>query len=133
MEGEPGGDQMGRKSVKEIKQASVRKSRERLKRLIQLCLEQNKPFWRRVAELLAKPRRRKVAVNLSKIERYADEGQVVLVPGKLLGDGKIRKAVTIAAFDFSKSAEKKVREANAKLIAIEDLLNKDIKNVKIII
>jgi len=124
---------MGKKSIKEIKQASKRKSRTKLKQLIKLCLEQNKPFWRRVAELLATPRRKKIAVNLSKIERFAKENEVVLIPGKVLGDGKITKSITIAAVDFSKNAEKKARERNAKLIAIEDLLNKDIKNVKIII
>ncbi len=124
---------MGKKSVREIKRASARKSREKLREVIGACLAKERAFWRRVAELLARPRRKKVVVNVSKVQRYAEDGKIVVVPGKLLGDGKITKSVVVAAFDASESAKKKLEEAGGKLISILDALKEDVKKLKIVI
>lgn len=93
------------------------------------------PIWDRVRELLLKPRRRRVAVNLSKINRYTSDGETVVVPGKVLSCGSLNHKVTIAAFDFSANALKKIDEAGCKAILIEDLikLNPSGRGVKIIV
>jgi len=41
-------------------------------------------------------------VNLGRIERYAQEDETVVVPGKVLGSGVLEKNVTVAAVDFSR-------------------------------
>jgi large subunit ribosomal protein L18e len=64
--------------------------------------------WADVAERLEKPRRTHAEVNLGRIERYAREDETVVVPGKVLGSGALRKDVTVAAVDFSGTAEKKI-------------------------
>ncbi|MEM2943456.1 MAG: 50S ribosomal protein L18e [Methanomassiliicoccales archaeon] len=85
--------------------------------------ERDVEIWRDIAERLEKPRRNWAEVNLSKLERYSEEGSVVVVPGKVLGAGNITKKVTVAAYRFSSSAEKKIREAGGKSMTIEQLIS----------
>ncbi|WP_226012685.1 50S ribosomal protein L18e [Halomicrobium salinisoli] len=64
--------------------------------------------WGDIAERLEKPRRTHAEVNLGQIERYAREDETVVVPGKVLGSGVLQKDVTVAAVDFSGTAETKI-------------------------
>jgi large subunit ribosomal protein L18e len=64
--------------------------------------------WGDIAERLEKPRRTHAEVNLGRIERYAREDETVIVPGKVLGSGVLQKDITVAAVDFSGTAEKKI-------------------------
>jgi large subunit ribosomal protein L18e len=64
--------------------------------------------WSDVASRLEKPRRTHAEVNLGRIERYAQEDETVVVPGKVLGSGVLQKDVTVAAVDFSGTAEQKI-------------------------
>ncbi len=95
----------------------------------------NAPAWRYVAELLLRPTRRRVEVNLSKINRYAREGEVVVVPGKVLGAGSLEKPVTVAAYAFSAEALRKIRAAGGRALTIKQLLeeNKTARGVRILI
>jgi large subunit ribosomal protein L18e len=89
--------------------------------------------WKDVAERLEKPRRTHAEVNLGRIERYAREDETVVVPGKVLGSGALRKEVTVAAVDFSGSAETKidqVGETKRLEQALED--NPDGANIRVI-
>ncbi|MFB6124421.1 MAG: 50S ribosomal protein L18e [Halanaeroarchaeum sp.] len=74
--------------------------------------------WRDVAGRLEKPRRTHAEVNLSRIERYANEDETVVVPGKVLGSGTIQKSVTIAAVDFSSSAKTKIEHADGEALQL---------------
>jgi len=89
--------------------------------LVESLLKSQKPIWKRVAYELSGPRRRKVEVNLSKIEDYAEDEMTVLVPGKVLGSGTISKKVTVAAFSFSQTAKRLISENGGKAISIESL------------
>jgi large subunit ribosomal protein L18e len=44
-------------------------------------------IWKRVAELISRPARKRAAVNVGKIGRYTNAGDIVVVPGKVLGSG----------------------------------------------
>ncbi|MEM5802269.1 MAG: 50S ribosomal protein L18e [Candidatus Aenigmatarchaeota archaeon] len=96
--------------------------------------ELNAPIWKAIAEKLEKPTRRRVEVNLSKIDRYAKEGETIIVPGKVLAAGKLTKKVNIAAWQFSKQAEEKIKQVRGNVMTIEELLEKNPKGsyVKII-
>jgi len=91
--------------------------------------------WRYVAEILSRSSRARVAVNLSKISRYASEGEVVVVPGKVLGGGVLSKRVTIAAAHFSKAAIEKIERSGSRHMHILDLVkeNPEGRGVRIII
>lgn len=84
----------------------------------------NAPIWRRVRELMERPKRRRVAVNISKINRYSRDGDIVVVPGRVLSSGYIDHKVVIAAFSYSEMAVKKLRDAGCEILSIEDLVKK---------
>lgn len=96
--------------------------------------ENKKGIWLDVAEYLAKPRTGATAVNLSRINRHTQKNDVVVVPGKVLGTGKIDHAITIAAFTASAKAREKLKATKAKYISITELVEENPKgiNVKII-
>ncbi len=89
--------------------------------------------WGDVAERLEKPRRTHAEVNLGRIERYAREDELVVVPGKVLGSGSLRKEVTVAAVDFSGTAETKIEQVG-ETVPLEQALedNPDGSDVRVI-
>ena len=89
--------------------------------------------WQDVAARLEKPRRTHAEVNLGRIERYADEEETVIVPGKVLGSGVLQKSVTVAAVDFSGTARTKIDQVG-DAVALEDALedNPEGSNVRVI-
>lgn len=90
---------MGNKTQRKV----TRKTNPRIPELISTLKEESRNndvlIWRDIAKRLEKPSRRYAQVNLSKINRYAKEGEVVLIPGKVLGAGELKTSVTIAALD----------------------------------
>ncbi|MGC8663771.1 MAG: 50S ribosomal protein L18e [Thermoplasmata archaeon] len=84
--------------------------------------EENVSIWRDIAERLEKPLRVWPEVNLSKIERYADDSNIVLVPGKVLGAGIISKKITVSAFKFSSEAREKIESAGGRVLTIKELM-----------
>ncbi|MFW5965250.1 MAG: 50S ribosomal protein L18e [Halodesulfurarchaeum sp.] len=114
------------------------KTSPRLSSLIAECKsvarETGADVWREVAGRLEKPRRSHAEVNLSRIERYATEEETVVVPGKVLGSGALRKSVSIAAVDFSASARTKIEHADGDVMHLEQALeeNPEGTNVRVI-
>ena len=88
-------------------------------------------LWKRVAYDLEKPTRQRRIVNLSKISRYSNEDEVILVPGKVLGSGALDKKITIAAYQFSEGAIDKIKEAKGTSIGIDELVKKNPKGNKV--
>jgi large subunit ribosomal protein L18e len=109
-----------RKTIRQLKKAArVNKAR----------------IWRYVAELLERSARKRVAVNIYKINRLTKDGDVVIVPGKVLGVGKLNHRVAVAAIAFSKQAIEKIKAANGRAMHILELVNENPSGsgVKIII
>jgi large subunit ribosomal protein L13 len=67
-----------------------------------LIREMEKAGRRDIARLLSKPRRAKAAVNVGRIGKTNSEA--VVVAGKVLSMGDIRKPVTVYAWQFSNAA-----------------------------
>ena len=80
--------------------------------------------WSDIAERLEKPRSTHAEVNLGRIERYARDDETVVVPGKVLGSGALRKEVTVAAVDFSSTARTKI-DGVGEAIELEQALEDD--------
>ncbi|MFC6835742.1 50S ribosomal protein L18e [Halomarina ordinaria] len=114
----------------------MNKTNPRLRSLIADCkvaARSGAAVWGDVAERLEKPRRTHAEVNLGRIERYAREDETVIVPGKVLGSGALRKEVTIAAVDFSGTARTKISQVG-EAIDLEQALeqNPEGSNVRVI-
>lgn len=95
------------------------------------AIEGDIALWKRIAEELEKPTRRRRVVNLSRINRYAKENEVIIVPGKVLGSGELSRKLTISAFTFSTGAMEKIKQSNSKAMTIQDLMKDDPKGKKI--
>jgi len=91
-------------------------------------------FWKRIADDLKKPTRQKRVVNLYKIEKYARDGETIVVPGKVLSVGELSKKVDVAALNFSAEAKQKITAAKGKIFTIKELLenNPEGKKVRIL-
>jgi large subunit ribosomal protein L18e len=87
-------------------------------------------IWSAVAENLAKPTRIRRQVNLAKLENYAKKGDTIVVPGKVLGTGKLSKSIDVAAWRFSETAFEKLNKVG-KAISIEELMKKNPTGKKI--
>lgn len=98
-----------------------------------LASTKERPLWKRVAVELSKPTRHKREVNVYKLERYAKDGEVILVPGKVLGTGILNKKITVAALQFSDSARAKIHSNNGETLSIQELMEKhpDGKGIRI--
>lgn len=91
-------------------------------------------FWKRVASDLKKPSRQRRVVNVYTIDKVARDGEIILVPGKVLSLGDITKKVTVAALQFSSQARDKITAAQGKVLTIRELFeqNPEGKNVRIV-
>jgi len=78
-------------------------------------------IWTYVASLLLLPKRRRIAVNVQKLNRETSPGESVVVPGKVLGVGELDHAITVSAYSFSPSARRKIQEAGGKCMGLEEL------------
>ena len=90
--------------------------------------------WKRIAEILSTPRRRKIIMNLERINKEAKDGEVILVPGKILSQGEINKKMRIVARDFSKKAEEKLLKSKIEFLKIKEEIKKnpDAKGIKML-
>ena len=95
--------------------------------------EDKTELWRKIAERLSTSNRSRVALNVSRLNRYTKEGDTVAVPGKVLGAGKADHPMTIAAFAFSDRAQSKIMKAKGNCLSIRDLMetNPEGTNVKV--
>ena len=83
--------------------------------------EQSVNLWKRVALDLERPTRNRRAVNLSRINRYTKENEVVVVPGKVLGSGMLDHKLTISAYQFSEQAKDKLEKNGSQIVNLLDL------------
>ena len=102
-----------------------------IKNLKKKSIEENVAIWKRIAVDLEKPSRNRRIVNLNKLDKNSKEGEIIVVPGKVLGDGVIQKNIVVAAYQFSGSAMKKLQESKSTIMKINDLVDKYPKGQKV--
>ncbi|MBD3228257.1 MAG: 50S ribosomal protein L18e [Candidatus Lokiarchaeota archaeon] len=114
---------------------STNPSNIRYRNLIKKLWKSKRRVWRSIASKLNKPNSKRIAINISKINRNTKENDIVVVPGKVLSSGDFsHKISSIAAVSFSKSARSKIEGNDIKAETIEELYERNPtgKNVKII-
>ena len=102
-------------------------------KLHKFAKEKNKDIYYIIAKQLNAPKRKETKVNLAKLEKLKVvlDGDIIIIPGKLLATGVLNKNITIYAESFSKNASLKL---NNKVKKLKDLLTDkiDYKKTKII-
>ncbi len=84
----------------------------------------NKKLIDYLTRLASKPKRQRVSVNLYKLDKLANENEYVVVPGKVLGSGEIKKSINITAIDFSSGAIAKLKASKCKVVDISEMASK---------
>ena len=92
---------------------------------------QKSAFWQRVVSDIKKPTRQRREVNIYKIDRCAQPGETVVVPGKVLSLGTISKKVDVAAMSFSLQAAEKITRAKGRVMTIIDLFQENPEGKKV--
>ena len=86
----------------------LEKTNPRLTNLILLLKntsrENEAKIWREIAGRLETPTGITPRLTCPKINRYAHNGEIILVPGKVPGGGVLEQCVKVAALNFSESA-----------------------------
>jgi large subunit ribosomal protein L18e len=85
----------------------------------------------RVAEDLSRPTRIRREVNLSRINNNTKDGEVIIVPGKVLGGGELDHKITISAFKFSGQALEKLGKSGSKIVPLQELAKESVKGKRI--
>lgn len=93
--------------------------------------ENNAAIWRDVANCLSSSKRKRIAINLSRLNRHTKEKDTVVVPGKVLGAGRLEHPLIVAAFTFSDEARSKITQAKGKCLPILELLEANPKGSNI--
>jgi large subunit ribosomal protein L18e len=117
-------------SKRKIEKKAERKENPELQKAIAVLKKQKKPLWIRAADLLSRPSKKAVSVNLQKLNKLTKANDFVIVPGKVLGKGELEHKITLGAFKFSESAREKLGKKEA--LTIPELVEKAKGTVKII-
>lgn len=103
------------KSKTKIEKQILRKSDSALVETI-ISAKKNKA-WIKVAEILSGPRKLRKNLNLNEINKLSEKS--ILVPGKILSDGKVEKKMKIVALAFSGKAKEKLLKAGCEISTID--------------
>ncbi len=92
------------------------------------------PIWSKLAEMSLKPSRARRVLNLGQIDKFVNDNDVVVVPGKVLGTGNISHKITLCSFSISTTGAKKVMQSGGKIVDFAQLIknNPTGKGVKIV-
>ncbi len=80
-----------------------------------------------IAEHLTSSSRKMPEVNLTKIDTHSEQGDSIIIPGKVLGSGSINKKIKVCAFKFSKEALNKLKDKKCDVLTISEEINKNPK------
>jgi large subunit ribosomal protein L18e len=85
-----------------------------------------------LAKILSGSTRQQIKVNLTEINDSTEKN--IIIPGKVLGSGEIKKKLTISALSFSKQAKEKLKKQGCEIRTIkkEIEMNPELKGVKIL-
>lgn len=94
---------------------------------------QKAPFWAAVARNISKPKRSMAEVDVEKIAHNLPEGQVALVPGTVMGAGKVESKFSVAALRFTAGARIAIERAGGKCLTIEELHAQNAKGTNVVL
>ncbi len=117
----------------QIENKTSHKIRETVNTLLEISRENNTPLWRDMARRISESRQGYADLNVGKISKMCNDGDIIVVPGKVLGSGYLEKKVKISAMDASEKALKKIKASGSEFVSLVELAKEvpDGKNLKI--
>jgi len=91
-------------------------------------------IWKALEKEFSKSRSNRRRVNIQKLNKVTNNGDIVIVPGKILGNGTLGHKLTVYAYSFSETALNKLNSSGNEVISLQSLISKypDGKGVKIL-
>lgn len=111
------------KTKTKISKQIEKKSNKELVETILAAKKKNK--WIKIAGILSGPRRKSIGLNLGEIDKNSQEGETIIVPGKVLSQGEINKKIKIVAQSFSEKAREKLEKAEIPILSIIEEIKKN--------
>jgi len=121
--------------MKTKSQIETQLQRKKNLELVKTIIEaKKKKKWEEVAGILSGPRVNKLGINLDRINKEAKEGDIIVVPGKVLAEGDVSKKIKVVAFGFSEKAKEKILKAKGEVLTIIEEIKKnpEAKGIKVI-
>ncbi len=90
--------------------------------------------WQEVASIISSPRRQRINLNIEQIDKESKEGDILLIPGKVLSQGEMNKKIKIIALEFSEKAKEKLLKSKCEVSYVIDEIKKnpEAKGIKIL-
>jgi large subunit ribosomal protein L18e len=109
----------------------AKQKKEKANPQFQLLIEKLKAYarehqadvWKEVARRLEAPSSNYAKVNLSHLNRHTNSGDIVIIPGKVLGAGSIDHPISVSALNFSANARLKLLAASGTVMTIDEILD----------
>ncbi|MEK6893513.1 MAG: 50S ribosomal protein L18e [Nanoarchaeota archaeon] len=119
-------------SKTKIKKHLRKKTNPDIIETINLAKEQKS--WLALAKIISGSTKNYSSINLDEINKQAAAGDIIVIPGKVLGMGEITKKFKISALAFSTSAKEKIKKEKIEygFIFEEIKKNPSAKGVKIL-
>lgn len=102
-----------------------------IEKLRHIAAKEGVDIWRYIARELAGSTKKRPVVNISRINRYAQQNETVVIPGKVLASGELTAPIHVAAFKFSREAREKIEQAKGKALSISELLEENPKGKEV--
>ena len=120
------------KSKTKIEKQTLKKRNPEIVETIRAAKKKEK--WIKIAGILSGSRRKMPILNLTYINKNSKEGDIIVVPGKVLSQGEINKKIKVVAFGFSEKAREKLMKSKSDpTIILEEIKkNPDAKGVKVL-
>jgi large subunit ribosomal protein L18e len=83
--------------------------------------------WEKVTNILAGPTRKYVSANLFEIDAGTTVGDTVVIPGKVLSKGELKKKIVICALSASEKAMEKIKASKSEFVPLVNEIKKNPK------
>lgn len=107
------------------------KTNPELKEIVALALD-NKA-WQKIAQIVSASTKRQTAINLSELNEQVSDGDTIVVPGKILSSGNLKKKIVICGLAISKVAKEKLKLSKSEFIHISEEIKRNPKGEGILI
>jgi large subunit ribosomal protein L18e len=91
-------------------------------------------IWKALEKEFLKSRSNRRRINIERLNKVTSNGDVVFVPGKVLGTGSLGHKITVYAYSFSETALSKLNTSGAEVLSLQSMIDRypDGKGVRII-
>jgi len=117
------------KSNTKIEKQLNRKTNAELVKTI--ILAKKNDDWREIAEILSGPRKNRKNINLEDLDEKSNEGETIVIPGKVLSQGELNKKIKVVALNFSEKAKEKLLKTKSEVSSILEEIKKNPKGEKV--